>query len=633
MNTVVLDNGNTGFITAFQHSLSAIKDNLGTKFIPYYDLDRKLESLQGRVKHNSNYVLTDEELNLLEDAFQNGNNFFGEKLFKKMTQLPLKKTIKTILSLLDKHEDESKIQSSLEHLLDLFDNKKLKLFTGLNDQEIKNTIEMQALLKEDAFKNVLKNKSKAILKELSSQFFYFCHHIIEMIISLTGLTEVGGRKRHRFENPEIGQYEAKSKLEFYLAILAYPSVIFCSSLAIVGSPALAVLCTALITISTITAIFLYMRYFRPCPQICSGLENLNQKVLRNDNPPNFHRKDILTRIQSAFLAGKGVILTADPGVGKTTLVDTFAEFIVSKECKSFLLNAQLFSANANDMKDFDGFSLSTAASVFAAHKNDFVLFVDEIESIFKHDANGNKNSESFLTFHDKFKYIICATTTKQYERTIKNSEDAFNRRFVQIEVKPLKPEELNIALHEYLHHRAPELILERDVIPYIMQEASKFNPKTSQIDAATSLLSTAIVSASLLTLDALEAECASIQLEVELTKKQFLHQGIPSVTDEEIEIFNQKLKALQERQAVLAVKQKCLDKIKRLEKLCLKFKWSCYLLAEEIKNGNADKQKEWLASQACYKIFSTFIAKKRQKLGLPASLNKKLIDRIINQEI
>lgn len=625
------------FVTALRSippAIKAISEKVAKLVIPYYDLNNNLTGIIGRVKKDAAYTLNADELSQLKTALNKSQNIFGDKLFKAALQMPNKDIINAILLMLNEIESESKLEENLIQLLKKFSTKELASLLEYDAEKIQEKLQSQTLLRDEALKNVLQTKSKAVWKEVLNEAVYFFHHILEVFIVVSGVTEVGGEKKNqRFSSGSMEGYQAKAKLELFLAMLAYPSVLFSASFAILGSAAAAGLTTGLIILLTLAAISFYMRYLKPCPNAYMGLDNLNQKaMLILENPPIFKRLDILTRIQNAFAAGKGVILTADPGEGKTSVVDSLAELIVSGTCRDFLKKVQLFSGNANGLKGVwpNSLNFTELKEVFKNHKKEFGLFLDEIESAFQDNNLTGKPLNDLLTFQDQFRYIICATTTKQFNETIKDKEEAFNRRFVHIEVPKLKPNELGVALYEHVHFKAPELVLEDKVIPYIIENASTFNSKTSQVDAATSLLACAIDKATYFPFETLETEINNLDIEIISLKKHFLHSV--QTTKREMEEYNQKLKQLDEKKAELAKKQDEVKRIKKIEKISLRFKNSCYELATE--NTNKDKVKigKWLIHEACHKILSKLVVQQRNKLGLPVGISKQLIDSIIEKK-
>lgn len=632
MSFTIAANNNLAAINPPAETLvnKTVGQKIASLFIPHYDLDNQLKSIKGKVQRDPAYALNEQELSQLKEAFKQSSSTFGKKLLKSLSQLPPADILKAIVIFMEEQEGKGGFHSTLGQFLQMMDAEGLKRLTNLDDQKVRENIQAQTILKDEAVKSVLQAKGKAIWKELSVEVFYFIHHLIDVCITWTGLTEVKGHSKRNMFNIEMGAYEAKAKIEAYLALLGYPSIIFASAFAICNSAVVAGAATAGIVICSLLMIPIYMRYLRPCPKEYDGLKNLNDKILQKNYVPIYKRRDVLMRIQNAFSAGKGVILTAAPGVGKTTIVDSLAELIVTKQSEKFLWNAQLFSANASRMgDDMIGLNLNGLDNTFKNHSNKVVFFFDEIASIFRENVLRGRPSESLLTFHHDYRYIICATTTEQYNATIRDREESFNRRFVHIEIQPLERTELEIALYELLHFKAPELAVQEDVIPYIIDKASTFNAQTSQVDAATSLLSAAIVKATVLTGGDIDSEVNALSLELESLQKNMLHKGPSSTFTEDIQRYQQVENDLKAKKILLTKRRAELTKIKKLEQACLKFKHATYKLASEVKNDNPRKTQQWLKKQAYFKILSEYLMHKKVKVGLPSSINKELIDQII----
>lgn len=619
----------TSYIPSIQWA--PIRQKIASKLIPYYTLNANLESIKGRVSTDSTFTLNNSELAQVKEAFIKCDNLFAGDLLKKLTQLPPDEVKRAVFSAMEQG-DETKIRVSLDSFLKALSDEKLILFTSIKTENLDATLAKNVLLRDKALNSVLYTKGKAVWKEVFYEISHFIHHLIETFISMTGFTEIGGTKSGPLESSAMSSWEAKAKIEFYVALLAYPSILFASVFAIVGSAPVAAIVAAIVVVASILFIPIYMRYLRPCPNQYSGLENLNQKILRNENPPTFQRTDVLNKIQDAFCEGKGVILTAAPGAGKTTIVDSLAEIIVAKKAKEaagFLNKAQLFSANASQFKgtSYDGLCFTSLAERFRDHSKEFVLFIDEIAILFEEHTLRGKQDKPFLTFYDKFKNVICATTTEEYEKLIQK-EGSINRRWRRIEIKPLTTEELESALYKYLHYSAPALILGENVVPYIMEKTHEFNPKTSQIDGAMSLLKSAISKASHITFESLEKRANDLKIEIEFMENHLLHSDQTTSTNE-LEDYQQKCSQLSEVKKELSVQLDKLKHIKKIEAIGLKLKRQGYELAAKSKTKSALQSRKWLINHATQQVLTQFIVSGRDQLGLPVGLNKALIDDIV----
>jgi len=534
--------------------------------------------------------------------------------------------LKRIISTALENASIENIQGLISICLDSLSDEQLRSLLEMNESNIKETIDLQASIKDIALKSVLQTKGKAIWKEIAHEAVHFIHHLIEMLITLTGVKELNYKVRSSFRD-EMSEYEARSRFESYLTLLAFPSAIFGGCYAGSDSVLAAFVITGIIISSFIIAIPLYLRYLRPCPQACPGLENENKEAMRQESAPLYKRWDILAKIQNAFLSGKGVILTSKTGEGKSSLAKSLAELIVSKECHESFNNAVVYSQNANELKGLETVSLKQVEGIFKRHRNNFILFLDEIESLFKEDQFRGKLSDSLLTFQDKIPHLICATTTVQYEKTIQNNEDAFNRRFVRIEVESPTDEEIKIILNYKLHFRAPELMLESGVLDHIIKSAPEYDKTTSKVHAACSLLASAIVKATVLSFDSLEGEIARLLVSQEALAQECIQsEGLT---------HSEKLKEIQSK---LALKKAALEKnknqlvrLKKIEKICLRMKNARYELASQMMSedkSNPKTLRKWMINQAGFTILSKYVKEQRKALSLTSGLTKDLVDSL-----
>jgi energy-coupling factor transporter ATP-binding protein EcfA2 len=609
----------------FSSFFCSIYHKIADQFIPYNDLNTKRNKLKGRATHSVN----SENFQLISVEFMQKKPVFAKKSWENFKGLSPYAFKSFILQILATQADEKKVFKCLENFLQSLTVKDLEKFLELSSEEIQNLLNGDASLNNSFVKSSLQLKSLSIQKTIFNEAFYLFHYILENLVSCTGLTELGAEE-DSFELRKIKQYEAKNTLDFYLTLLTYPSVIFTGLLAYTKHTASAFLLTLLTIISILAITRIYMHFLKPCPNHFLGLENLNQKVIEQKTAPIFKRMDILEAIQSAFSSGKGVILTANPGEGKTTIVQSLAELIVSKECKHFLTKAQLFSANANRLNSYES-SLDRIERKFKNYPKGFILFLDEIESFFKDSLVHVKLSDSLLTFQHKFNYIICATTTEQYNRTIKDKEESFSRRFKHIEITPLKDKDIEIALYDYLHFKAPELTIDEEVIPYLIEKVKDSNCLSSIIDTAIALLACTISKATTPSFQTLEKEIQILRGKIELYNKSHLHKSCP-VTPEEIEKYQKNLQNFKDKQAELTKKQSELQKIKRIEKIYTQLKNSSYsLAANSVNNQNSLHKKKWLVNQVCCQILLSFIQNNRLKIGLPSKITTNLIDEILKE--
>lgn len=139
-----------------------------------------------------------------------------------------------------------------------------------------------------------------------------------------------------------------------------------------------------------------------------------------------------------------VILTGEPGVGKTALVDGFALAITAGKVPAFLKNAKLFELNNGAMAagaSYKGETEERLKSVITEIKefDKAVLFIDEIHVLL--DKNGPFAGAANLLKPELARgtiTIIGATTVDEYRKNIERDE-AFARRFEILDVEEPSP--------------------------------------------------------------------------------------------------------------------------------------------------------------------------------------------------
>ncbi len=161
-----------------------------------------------------------------------------------------------------------------------------------------------------------------------------------------------------------------------------------------------------------------------------------------------------------------VILTGEPGVGKSAMVDGFAMLIEEKQVPEMLQAAQIFELDNGALvagASYKGEVEDRLKSIIVELKklDKAILFIDELHALL--DKNGAANGAANILKPELARgeiTIVGATTLEEYKKHIEN-DDAFSRRFEVIKLD--EPDEtvafqmLKKVLPYYQAHHAIEV--------------------------------------------------------------------------------------------------------------------------------------------------------------------------------
>lgn len=604
-------------------------DNLISIFTPYSSLEKRINSIQSE-------VLTKQNMSDLNRAFKLAQGFCWpagriKKLLVNVSPTLIRNFLNNLLKTTNPKDLEKIFSSYLEVLPEQ---------TLLNLAKLENLENAEAwyhsrgLVKNSALKDRLSKEGKALFNEFLVECKYFIYHILDIMAAISGLNEIGPEKHNNLysNSSKMDSWFAQNKLESYWKLLGYPSVIFATvSLYITLAP-LAAGVTALTVSCMVIAIVAYQRYLKPCPKDHDGLKNMTSERFKSKEP-TYARQDILRQIESAFAEKKSVLLVGERGSGKSSMARALAESIPEGKVCNFLKDAQLFYGAASQFK-----SLSPLEPSFRAIKENFknysdnvVFFFDEFHSIFKQDGLiGSNAAEEIKTFYENFKYIIGATTTKEYEELIEKHEAIVERRFKVIHMPPLEDDKIETILSQYLQNLHPEITLGKKVVKYIVKKAKEFKPNTSKVDAAQCLLNRAINKVCNTQFTDLEAEIGQLEDEASSLEQSLLHASLSKVTklSKQLKDTNETIDKLKTK---LQRKTQRASKIKKIEDYYLDLKRQSYKLADPKKklSDNPLLQRKWIILNAKIKLAENFIEHEKLQLKLYPRLDNSLIDVIL----
>jgi len=623
------------FSCSFIPTISSLSQNLSEWVNPHQQLRKEAIALIDKVAVASIFKLEDSDLAIMKKAVGNAKHLMKGEFKEKLLALSPAKFQGILSQLL---ENDITFNKSILALLQLLGRDDLLKVAGLTAAQKDKIIKTQAILKNQVIRNVLHTRGKALWQEIIPDIIALLHHFMEIVITLTGFNQIGAKAPNRYsgEGEGINQYEAQSKVQLYTSILAFPPALFGFLYAYALSAATAAVLAATTIVAMVACMAIYTRFLRPCPRQCPGLENLTTRMLRKEEDPVFMRKDLITKIEDAFRAGKGALLVGEPGVGKSSVVLSLAERIAAGRCADHLKTALVFQSNSGQVR---GHEYQLIAERYKHHVKNVVFFLDELQAAFDSTGiEGNDRSHALLTFCDQFPYVITATTTTEYEKYIEKIP-AFKRRFVEITVTEPTPKEIEISLSQFLQKKAPELMLGAGVILYIIEQAKTFNSKTSCVDAAHSLLARAVVNAQELSFPTQENQIHQLEMEIEYMETSLFSQEtmLESYSEQNSEmdttVYDQKKVDLKAKKTELEALQSRLKRLRKVEEVFLKVKKGRYLLASKVETDKTQEHltTQWARQEVFGRILAQFIQREKRALGLPAMLDKDLIDAILKQ--
>lgn len=588
--------------------------------------------------------LTNEDSKTLQNAFSAAHNWIWstEKLRKTLSNIPPELLESFFIEQMKKLKEEE-IAIYLNDCLSILNEEGLLSLAGFaNIEAVTTAYNIYAETKETALRNGIAKEGQAIAKEFAVELKYFFHKLMEILITAIGLNEITRQKHTKYTEKKetLNSEDAHYKLETYWRLIALPASLFAMIYSYVHYRTPAALLTFVSTMSAISALVAYNRYWKPCPIDQHGLKNLSVELLR-ETTPTYPRRAILTKIKEAFESGKGVILVGDPGTGKSWIVRSFVEEAIAGRICKFIPTPQIFSCNAAALGNPD--VLVNIEDRFRRFKSQVVFFLDEFHALFKQlQGVPNNSGEVLKTFHDEFKYIIGATTTDEYKEHIADKIAIIGRRFNIIKVGPMSNEEIQVALTHYLAHAAPKIVYEPAVIDFIIEKATLFNPKTSKIDAAHSLLQSAIQKMSQFENPKLSRKKSDLEADIEkLTQYLIMRQRQHNTTNDDQKEFQKTLSDLKSKKESLKsinrtseTRNQEIHRMQRIESIILKLRKQNYNDAKSDCDLNKDTSRlcNWLRHHTRVNILERLVASEREKLTLPGSLDLTLIETIISEK-
>jgi ABC-type dipeptide/oligopeptide/nickel transport system ATPase component len=598
-------------------------------FNPYHALEMRIKRIA------ANIFLSPENKADLQRAFDLAHGWtWPAGRMKKLLSMTRKEHIQELLDEWFKNGSEKEITIHLERYLSLLNQKSLLKFSKLNTPaKAASWFHSRGLIKNSALKSSFEKEGKAIFKEFWIEVKYFFFHILDILVGLLGVNELGERKHnHHSSDERMDEYQAIHKIEAYGRLIGFPAILFGFIYTYIQFKTVAFGLATLGAVSTLVALVAYQRFLKPCPKDHYGLKNLTIDTL-SSNEPVYPRHDIAKALEGAFKEKKGVILVGEPGSGKSSTPCSLVEQMEDGKICTFIKNPQVFSCGASKFKSrsYDSSTLDSIAERFKKYKEQVIFFFDEAHAFFK-KFQGSSGEDDLKMFCEIFKYVILATTVKEFNKHIKNQPAIVDRRFIVIKVGKLDEAIITIILSQFLQTKHPKIKLGAQVIEHIVRKAETFNSKTSKIDAAQSLLNRAITEMRMNVFKDLEMQIGALEDQEKLLDQQLFHAEIGQGDNlgQKLEAIRAAIRDLKDQ---LAKKNRQAERMNKIEGYVLKLKEQSFRMADPaIKlDPNSKLGREWIALHAKIRVVADFIARERKALSLPQCLDRSLIDKILKE--
>ncbi len=223
-----------------------------------------------------------------------------------------------------------------------------------------------------------------------------------------------------------------------------------------------------------------------------------------------------------------VIIVGEPGVGKTALVEGFAQIIVDGQAPPHLQNSQVFELDMGALvagASYKGEVEERLKSIIAEVKqfDKAILFIDEIHVLL--DPKGSAAGAANLLKPELARgelTVIGATTFDEYRKYIEK-DDAFKRRFDVLEVSEPDADKaermLKILLSRYEEHH--EIKVEETALREAVRLSFRYLKDRRLPDAAIDLVDKTMAAVRMMKntsskeLDNLKAELATLEKDIE----------------------------------------------------------------------------------------------------------------------
>jgi len=291
--------------------------------------------------------------------------------------------------------------------------------------------------------------------------------------------------------------------------------------------------TTALTLATLgTSLYAYMTWFRSLPKQIAYCENLDETISCDYTRPIHGLENEVTCLISKLNQGtpcqkkcRPIMLLANSGEGKTTLVYKLHQMIKNGQVPNGLKNKKIFLIKAGKLMAKSsmgiGDKLKTIETKLASfkdkYKNEAIVFIDEIHVF----AETNASFELMKDFlRNSSIQFIAATTFIDFNKIKEKDEDySFRRPLSYISFNKWTPSELKKLLIDMSNHCNSRLAFSEEAIDKVITLTNSYLPDQSQPTKAIKLLE-AVMQKSEMNLENLSSKNVLIKLQNDLQDLQ-----------------------------------------------------------------------------------------------------------------
>ncbi len=231
-----------------------------------------------------------------------------------------------------------------------------------------------------------------------------------------------------------------------------------------------------------------LSYIRDCRNLCDVYK-------KGDPSPLIGRHAEFDKLKTAILSGgKYPLLVADPGVGKTALVEGLAHEIVNGNIPA-LQGYTVFVANTAKLLQGGGFDMETGrikepfdyiVEQVKGFENKVILFFDEFHAVAKKSVGASPAQGPDLADLMKTELMahglkcIMATTGAEYEECIKPNK-ALGERLSVMFLEPSSPEDLfEVLVKTASKQSSGSVVIEEEGIGAIIKAGAELYPRDAE---------------------------------------------------------------------------------------------------------------------------------------------------------